>query len=187
MNIGQRIKSGEDIHTEFKTSFGDEVIVTLVAFANIFKTTGDIEKYGTGVKRVCQMFLDYGLPIPKWEVLPEGMLVTVFTGKDAEVSSSAGDERKNITENVQESSQKSSQKILSDGSDGLGTTEKILRLLTENPNLTNQELANQCGLTEDGIYYNIKKLKQKGLITRIGPDKGGYWQVNDNITDTETI
>ena len=34
MNIGQRIKSGEDIHTEFKTSFGDELIVTLVAFAN---------------------------------------------------------------------------------------------------------------------------------------------------------
>ena len=34
VDIGQRITSGEDAHTEFKTSFGDEVIVALVAFAN---------------------------------------------------------------------------------------------------------------------------------------------------------
>ena len=125
MNIGQRIKSGEDIHTEFKTSFGDEVIVTLVAFANIFKTTGDIEKYGTGVKRVCQMFLDYGLPVPKWEVLPEGMLVTVFIGEITDANSSAEGGSVDVPENHprnQKSSQKSSQKILSDGSDGLGTT-----------------------------------------------------------------
>ena len=66
------------------------------------------------------------------------------------------------------------------------TTEKILRLLLEKPNLTNQELADKCGLTEDGIYYNIKRLKQKGLISRIGPDKGGYWQVNDNV-DTKML
>jgi len=66
------------------------------------------------------------------------------------------------------------------------TTEKILRLLLEKPNLTNQELADKCGLTEDGIYYNIKRLKQKGLISRIGPDKGGYWQVNDNF-DTKML
>ncbi|MBO4738768.1 MAG: hypothetical protein J5606_04315 [Bacteroidales bacterium] len=34
MNIGQRIKSGEDIHTEFKTSFGEAATIVLASFAN---------------------------------------------------------------------------------------------------------------------------------------------------------
>ncbi len=34
------------------------------------------------------------------------------------------------------------------------TTEKILRLIKENPKITNKELANACGITEDGVYWN---------------------------------
>jgi predicted HTH transcriptional regulator len=29
----------------------------------------------------------------------------------------------------------------------------------------------------DKIRVNIAKLKAKGLLERIGPDKGGYWKV----------
>jgi len=32
-------------------------------------------------------------------------------------------------------------------------------------------------ITFDGVYWNIKQLKSKGLIERVGPDKGGYWQL----------
>ena len=28
------------------------------------------------------------------------------------------------------------------------------------------------------LTYNLKKLKQKGILKRIGPDKGGYWEIN---------
>ena len=35
-------------------------------------------------------------------------------------------------------------------------------------------------MTIDGIIqYHIKRLKSMGLLKRIGPDKGGYWQVMD--------
>ena len=27
------------------------------------------------------------------------------------------------------------------------------------------------------IKYNIRKLREKGIIKRIGPDKGGHWEV----------
>ncbi len=68
------------------------------------------------------------------------------------------------------------------------TTEKILRLLTENPCITNRELATICGLTEDGIYYNIMILKQKGVLERIGSDKDGFWKVNDaNLLTEDTV
>ena len=60
------------------------------------------------------------------------------------------------------------------------TTEKILITITTNPYITKSELAKVCGITEDGIYWNIKKLKEGGIIRRVGHDKGGHWEVIDN-------
>ncbi len=37
-----------------------------------------------------------------------------------------------------------------------------------------------CGITEDGFYWNIKKLKEGGIIRRVGPDKGGHWEIVNN-------
>ena len=57
------------------------------------------------------------------------------------------------------------------------TTEKIVRLMKSNPYINNKELAEVCGITEDGVYWNTKKLKKNNRIRRIGGDKGGYWEV----------
>ena len=57
------------------------------------------------------------------------------------------------------------------------TTEKILITITTNPYITQSELGKVCGITEDGIYWNIKKLKEAGNIRRVGPEKGGYWEI----------
>ena len=57
------------------------------------------------------------------------------------------------------------------------TTQKILDQIKANPYISRQELAELCGLTSDGIKYNIRKLREKGIIKRIGPDKGGHWEV----------
>ena len=37
-----------------------------------------------------------------------------------------------------------------------------------NPYVSREELAEICGLTSDGIKYNIRKLREKGIIKRIG-------------------
>ena len=57
------------------------------------------------------------------------------------------------------------------------TTQKILEQIKLNPFISREELAEVCGLTSDGIKYNIRKLREKGIIKRIGPDKGGHWEV----------
>ena len=59
----------------------------------------------------------------------------------------------------------------------LTTTQKILQLLTENPKMTRVELAKKVNLSPDGIKWNLDKLKKEGKLRRIGPDKGGYWEV----------
>ena len=63
------------------------------------------------------------------------------------------------------------------------TTEKIVRLMKANPYITNKELAEVCGITEDGVYWNTKKLKKKNRIRSIGGDKGGYWEVIENDSE----
>jgi len=58
------------------------------------------------------------------------------------------------------------------------TTRKILELLKQNPKYSRKELSELIeGITEDGIKYNLDKLKKEGKIKRIGPDKGGHWEV----------
>ncbi len=57
------------------------------------------------------------------------------------------------------------------------TVEKILALIKENPQITQKKFMIKTGLTRRGVEWNLKKLKDAGRIRRIGPDKGGHWEV----------
>ena len=46
--------------------------------ADTFKEMGEIEKYGSGVRRVIDMCVEYGLPKPQWKQNSGGILVTVW-------------------------------------------------------------------------------------------------------------
>ena len=46
------------------------------------------------------------------------------------------------------------------------TQEKILKLIRKNPSITQTEMAKALEITRDGISYNIKILKNNGLIVR---------------------
>ena len=65
------------------------------------------------------------------------------------------------------SSQKSSQK----------SDQKILSIMKSMPDITMAEIANAMGLSIAGVKKNIRKLKDANRIRRIGPDKGGHWEV----------
>ena len=61
-------------------------------------------------------------------------------------------------------------------------TEKeqiILKLIIENAKISKEEMEHQGNLTKKSIEYNIRKLKDKGLLRRVGPARGGYWEVVD--------
>ena len=65
------------------------------------------------------------------------------------------------------SSQKDSQK----------SSQKILEAAAENPRVTTSELAAALGVSRRTVAKHIAVLKEKGLIRRIGADRGGYWEV----------
>jgi ATP-dependent DNA helicase RecG len=53
----------------------------------------------------------------------------------------------------------------------------VINNMLENSRITYAQLAGITGKSREAIRKNINKLKEAGLIKRIGPDKGGYWQV----------
>ena len=74
------------------------------------------------------------------------------------------------------------EKVVEKGNEGLveGLVEnqkKILELVKENPQISKNDLSKKIGISATAIDKNIDRLKEKGLLKRIGPDKGGYWEV----------
>ena len=57
------------------------------------------------------------------------------------------------------------------------TVEIILVLIKDNPQITQKNLMVKTGLTRRGVEWNLKKLKEANRIRRIGPDKGGHWEI----------
>lgn len=72
-------------------------------------------------------------------------------------------EKVDATENVTDASQK--------------TSQKIIDLIKEDPCISTSKMAEIIGVDRRNIARNIKKLKEQGAVRRVGPDKGGFWEV----------
>ena len=117
--------------------------------AKIFKEMGEIERFGTGVKRVCDMFVDYGLPKPEWTLMADGLAVKVYATPSTD----------NVTENVTEtiSTDKSTEKNAISGQ----VTEQVT-------GQTEQVTEQVTGQTEQ-VTEQVKRLLQviDGEMTRV--------------------
>ena len=83
---------------------------------------------------------------------------------------------KMISDTIDETSKITTQEITQET-----TQEKILKLIKNNPNITQTQMATALGLTRDGISYNIKQMKDNGIIERIGATKNGKWIIKKLI------
>ena len=59
------------------------------------------------------------------------------------------------------------------------TRDKMIRLIKDNTKITIEELAQKIGKTTRTIEIHLNKLKEDGLIKRVGPDKGGHWEIEE--------
>lgn len=57
------------------------------------------------------------------------------------------------------------------------TRDKVIELLRQNPKLSATALAAEIGISAKGIQRHLANLKAEGVLRRIGPDKGGEWQI----------
>ncbi len=86
---------------------------------------------------------------------------------------------KSSQESSQESSQQSLQEVSEKGSQKMSEemSEKIIRLIENEPSISARELATILEKSTRTIERKIAGLKKEGKLKRIGPDKGGHWEV----------
>ncbi len=90
---------------------------------------------------------------------------------------------KNLTHDIEvyrkslEDDTESREKTPKEGEKKLKSREKIIVLLSQDNTLSAATLAERIGITPKAVEKHIARLKADGVIKRIGPDKGGHWQV----------
>lgn len=78
-------------------------------------------------------------------------------------------EKKEGEKTTQKTNQKTNQK----------TKDRILQMMREQPEIPQEQIADNVGITIKGVKYHIRNLKKEGKIERVGSDKGGIWKVNN--------
>ena len=55
--------------------------------------------------------------------------------------------------------------------------KQIILLVDENPGISRREMAKILGINQSALQKHMDNLKRKGIIRRIGPARGGYWEI----------
>ena len=55
--------------------------------------------------------------------------------------------------------------------------EEILKLIENNKEITHMEMAKALSITTITAKRTTKALRELGILTRIGSDKSGYWEI----------
>lgn len=125
--------------------------------ADVCYRAGYIDTWGRGIQKIVSACRESGLDEPQFEDVFGGLRVTLTGGRFTATLETV----------AKTGSEKSSEK----------SSEKILTLLVENPSLSAKDLAEAVGMSSRAVEKQLAILKNKGRLKRIGPAKGGYWQV----------
>lgn len=121
----------------------------------MFYRRGHIETWGRGTLKIIRLMQEAGLPQPVMKV-NAGFVTLTFALADNLLPRTVG-------EIWEEAPGK--------------TPDLILGRLTEAPSASIPELAQALGKSESAIERAIRKLRAEGKLARVGPAKGGRWQV----------
>lgn len=126
-----------------------------------------IENRHTGIATMRDEMKKMGLPDPEFQSL-RGDFKVIF--------------RKELTEEKQQNKTECGQKWTEvDRSKQINEfdtiEDKILFLLKQDNHITQSQMSSIIGTGRTSITNNIKKLKDKNIIKRIGSDRNGYWKI----------
>jgi len=130
--------------------------------AEAFHQTGAVEVWGRGTNRVIAECRAHGIAPPSFEERA-GWLVVTFRAAIAPAGVGETDWEKS-GEISREKGKETSR-------------EKVIGLIAANPRVTTQKMAETLAMSRAGIEKVLRQLKEEGRLKRVGPDKGGRWEV----------
>ena len=148
-----------------------------------------VKEFGEGFDRICREQEANGANVPSFRTDEFILKITVpkvaenvqkQTGNVTENGGKVAESHKGVAEKVAENHGKVTEKLREKAA-ALGETLtanriKILELMIEDPYISRADLANNIGISETSIYRNIESMRGK-YLRRVGPDKGGFWEI----------
>ena len=112
-----------------------------------------VKEFGEGVDRMFREMAEAGNPDPEYKQVEFMVKVRLNSALREET----------VEESREESREKS--------------REKIMLMMKEHSGITQSELAESLKISVKAVEKHIKNLREHGIIRRVGPDKGGHWEV----------
>jgi predicted HTH transcriptional regulator len=50
-------------------------------------------------------------------------------------------------------------------------------MIIQNAKVTSTQMAESLGINRSAVSKHLKKMQENGIIKRVGPDKGGHWEI----------
>lgn len=161
----------------------------------IFRDVEMVESLGSGMPRIMQVygrecftfmehFIRFTVPFYKESI---GQIVGQGNESDTSQKNTTTSQKQDKNAVIKEDNEivdlkDTSQKTITNTSQ---MAFFILEYIRENPKATRQELSQRFSKSSSSIQWHIEQLKKKGMIKRVGPDKGGHWEIIENKTKTE--
>ncbi len=127
------------------------------------------EGRGTGVPTILKQLKLNGSPEAVFDTDEDRVFfkTTIFIHEDFKVTGIVEKAREKTREKAREKTREK-------------TREKILELIRKDELITTNIIAEIIGISVKGVEWQISKLKEEGILKRVGPDKGGHWEVINN-------
>jgi ATP-dependent DNA helicase RecG len=159
--------------------------------ANAFFRAGYIESWGRGIEKITRECREHGVDSPVYDFSMSGLMLS-FRANPAHLAAALGEEeaqrvlvqaklpgletthgKKTPVETLVKTPVETPVKMTAK------TPERILAALAANPELSLAEVAVAIGKSASAVERAAAKLVKAGRLRRIGPAKGGYWELTD--------
>ena len=131
--------------------------------AYVFYLAGFIESWGRGIEKICTVCKNDGVFQPEFTVHPQDIMIKFSAPEDRIVRTSTDRVTEKVTDRVTERVTEAE--------------NQLLALLMEDPAYTYEVLSKKLNVSRKTIGGLIKSLKSKNVISRVGSDTKGYWQI----------
>jgi ATP-dependent DNA helicase RecG len=150
-----------------KRDFGKSSVRRNPIIADLFHRIGKVERMGTGIERMRELMRDAGLKEPVFEM--DAFFRVIFY-RDPRYSLKA--------DRSQKAGESTEKKLGEKLGKRLGENENsILEIIAKNKFVTIPGLSKMLGISTTAVENNLAKLKAKKFLKRIGPAKGGHWEI----------
>jgi len=161
----------EELFTERYTSKSRNKLI-----AKAFREVAMTQHNDTGISRICRICRDNGMRPPLFRETANGFQVIVYNEKHYEPSNTIS--ASFDTANARKTDTQTFFANTTNNAFKLSENQKaILDEIKKKPDITSENLAQIINITVRNIKVNIAKLKERGLIERIGAKKNGCWKV----------